>query len=122
MQQMSVKINKIERSYIPPDSSLGTATEAAPQERSYNGDFDVGCPQQILPQIITSLGKPIIEERPLGLLKAKPSKSGKRRGRFYGSMVNVSVLPTRLLLVLMNYSPELSGFGKECALVCSAFF
>ena len=76
MQELAVRINKMERSYYTSLHPLGSEAHSILQETSYNGDSDVGCLLQIHPQTITSLARPIMEEQPLGLLKAKHFKSG----------------------------------------------
>lgn len=119
MQELAVRINKMERSYtllLPP---LGSEADFIAQVTSYNGDFDAGCLPQIHPQTITLLAKPIIEARPLGLLKAKPFKSGKRLARSYGYMANVGISLARVLISTDGFFPRYSsGLGKECSLVC----
>ena len=97
IQEMT-EMAELDRSSSPHIMAMAALAETIIQSMRYNRSVAVGCHPQTHQQTIILLAKPITMVPPLGLLKVRLSKPGRRPVGCYGSMAIVryrlQVLPS----------------------------
>ena len=85
MQEIAMKVNKIERSYITDIALLFVMYNLKPsQVTDYEARFKLGCLRQTRGQTTILLAKPTTLALPRGLSKAIRSQNGNQLAPFYG--------------------------------------